>query len=302
MSKSSGITEFVKLVSLKEQYDSLKTLLTNKPLAPENARLFNTLISLMLHDNEGDLVDEKESLIKTLKKNRDIFIKQNQIIQTKDDLAKKLIGETSMLGLVEIAMLEDEVENALEQNQEYESYITNFDNLRGLYQQRIALQQDLLNYEGAWYSYEALNSLITFSDIPGYEVPDFSEIGEMLIEHLDSSFIATLDKQTYPWEFENDLSAIPETFQVKSNYPNPFNPTTRIPFDLPENSYVIMRLYNIRGQKVATLTQNHFIAGSHTLNYNGSHLSSGIYILKTMIQNNVTKDRYAFTSKMTLVK
>ncbi len=84
---------------------------------------------------------------------------------------------------------------------------------------------------------------------------------------------------------------IPEKFQVHPCYPNPFNSTTNIRFDLPESGLVKINIYNINGKLISTLNNSIMSAGYkqitwNTQNYSGSNLSSGIYIIKIEMNTN----------------
>lgn len=92
----------------------------------------------------------------------------------------------------------------------------------------------------------------------------------------------------------NELESM--TFELSQNYPNPFNPSTVISFSLPMASDVVLKVYNAFGQEVAVLADNSFSAGAHTVSFNGSELSSGIYFY-SLIANNQT-----ITRKMMLLK
>lgn len=72
------------------------------------------------------------------------------------------------------------------------------------------------------------------------------------------------------------VADIPSDFKLYQNYPNPFNPTTTIEFDIPEQSKVILRVYNILGQEVATLVNEELNAGRYEVKFNGSSTSGGI--------------------------
>ena len=77
-----------------------------------------------------------------------------------------------------------------------------------------------------------------------------------------------------------DNPEIPTEFIIGQNYPNPFNPTTVISWQLAVGSYVDLSVYNLLGQKVATLVLGKMPAGYHEVEFNGQNLSSGIYIYK----------------------
>jgi len=99
----------------------------------------------------------------------------------------------------------------------------------------------------------------------------------------------------------SDESLIPKEFALYDNYPNPFNPTTQIAVDLPEAATTEITVWNIMGQKVATLYSGDLRAGHHTVNfngrdYNGKQLTSGMYLYR------VAAGKYNATKKMTLMK
>jgi hypothetical protein len=100
---------------------------------------------------------------------------------------------------------------------------------------------------------------------------------------------------------DNNNSVLPIVTQLNRNYPNPFNPETTISFDLKDNSYVNINIYNVKGQKVKTLVNENLNRGQHSVLWNGKdenqkNVSSGVYFYRM-----TTKD-YSSTSKMLLIK
>ena len=81
-----------------------------------------------------------------------------------------------------------------------------------------------------------------------------------------------------------------------TNYPNPFNPSTTISYSIPTNSMVQLVVYNIRGKKVATLVNEKKLAGFYTVNFDGSDLSSGVYL------SALTTGKQVLFQKMMLLK
>lgn len=85
-------------------------------------------------------------------------------------------------------------------------------------------------------------------------------------------------------------------FQVKQNYPNPFNPSTKIEFVLSKAGDVRVEIYNLVGQKIATLMDEKLTAGEHSIVWDAKNVASGVYFYKVQL-NNVSKTR-----KMVLMK
>ena len=72
----------------------------------------------------------------------------------------------------------------------------------------------------------------------------------------------------------------PLSYELGQNYPNPFNPSTVINYSIPENGLVVLNVYNLLGEKVATLVNKVQEAGKYEVSFNASNLASGIYIYK----------------------
>jgi hypothetical protein len=88
----------------------------------------------------------------------------------------------------------------------------------------------------------------------------------------------------------------PVEFTISQNYPNPFNPSTTLQFGIPEASNVKLEVFNMLGQKVATLVSEKLQAGYHTARFDAGGLSSGVYIYQIQAGN------FTQTKKMLLIK
>jgi len=88
----------------------------------------------------------------------------------------------------------------------------------------------------------------------------------------------------------------PVAFTVEQNTPNPFNPSTTINFSIPSAAHVTIYVYNVAGQKVDTIAREFMSAGSHSVTWNASGLSAGVYFYT------VKAGGFAKTIKMTLLK
>ncbi|MBN1291014.1 MAG: T9SS type A sorting domain-containing protein [Candidatus Latescibacteria bacterium] len=86
------------------------------------------------------------------------------------------------------------------------------------------------------------------------------------------------------------------TFAVNQNTPNPFNPTTTINFSAPEAGIVNIDVFNVAGQKVDTIVSDFLSAGNHSVTWNASGLSAGVYFYS------VKSGNFSKTMKMTLLK
>jgi hypothetical protein len=129
------------------------------------------------------------------------------------------------------------------------------------------------------------------------------QIGNVCIprnQHLEVNAYY-VNTATYGVDVDPDESLIPKKFALYDNFPNPFNPTTQIAVDLPEAASTKITVWNIMGQKVATLHSGDLSAGHHVVNFdgrdqNGKQLTSGMYFYR------VTAGKYNAIKKMTLLK
>ena len=85
-------------------------------------------------------------------------------------------------------------------------------------------------------------------------------------------------------------------YSMQANYPNPFNPSTRIDVSMKEAGVADLRIYDIRGAEVAVLNNSYLPAGNHSFTFNGSNLAAGVYIAKFIVNGAM------YTQNMTLIK
>ncbi|HEY9165244.1 MAG TPA: choice-of-anchor D domain-containing protein [Candidatus Kryptonia bacterium] len=91
-------------------------------------------------------------------------------------------------------------------------------------------------------------------------------------------------------------NGIPASYGLSQNYPNPFNPTTVINYQLPMNSHVTLRVYDVLGREVVTLVNENESAGYKSVNFNASNLPSGVYFYR------IQAGTYSATKKLLLLK
>ena len=182
--------------------------------------------------------------------------------------------------------------------------------------------QNLVNFQGTSYAdlaawqatgndANSVSKAVSFASatdlhIAGSSIGDIDLAGTP-IEGITMDIDGDTRSTTVPYKGADESDAIvvaidenanqmPESFKLHQNYPNPFNPTTTIAFDLPEASTVKLVVYNMMGQQVATLKNESMQPGFYNVNFNASHLASGVYIYR------IEANRFSALKKMTIVK
>lgn len=91
-------------------------------------------------------------------------------------------------------------------------------------------------------------------------------------------------------------SSLPNTFRLWQNFPNPFNPTTTISFDIPSPTHVSIKVYNLIGEEVAKIVDENMGAGSYSKSLNAASLTSGVYFYQ------LNAGQFSETRKFVLLK
>lgn len=116
-----------------------------------------------------------------------------------------------------------------------------------------------------------------------------------------SNIDSAIAKFNFGTDIDDDDQSLPEEFSLAQNYPNPFNPTTEISFSLPQAAPANLSIYNINGQRVATLIDNELPAGEHIVEWDGRNnhsesVATGIYFYR------LQAGTFNETRKMLMVK
>ena len=159
--------------------------------------------------------------------------------------------------------------------------------------------------------------ILTPSALPGWvkvkeEFVSINEISPASGETAVLTFAVSLDA---PLNSEEELSfliqtkegktlnktfsvkvTLPDKFELNQNFPNPFNPSTVISFSIPSEVKVILKVYNILGEEVQTLVNEVLKPGVHNIDFNASHLASGVYFYR------IDAGNYTSLKKMILMK
>jgi hypothetical protein len=94
----------------------------------------------------------------------------------------------------------------------------------------------------------------------------------------------------------------PFEFGLEPNYPNPFNPTTRIKFDLPEPGLVSLVVYDVLGREIARLAEGQYEPGYHSATWNAGSVSSGVYFARFTVADAAGAVRFTKVNKLVLTK
>jgi hypothetical protein len=137
------------------------------------------------------------------------------------------------------------------------------------------------NYGKQWVK-QSLNKGTTISDIK-FITPDIGwAIGNSgLIIHTVNGGVTLVQVDNVQ----------PYSFQLYQNFPNPFNPSTHIEYQLPHQGFVSLRIYDMLGREVTTLVNEEKAAGTYSLYWNALQYSSGVYFAVLECHNNISAMR-----------
>lgn len=130
----------------------------------------------------------------------------------------------------------------------------------------------------------------------GFYTPanDLSTAGKNLLQNVISYVLKSTGVTAV--NESDEANTIPNKFELNQNYPNPFNPSTIIKYQLPSESFVTIKIYDLLGKEVATLVNENKSAGNYQINFDAGKLTSGMYIY-TISANNFVQSK-----KMLLMK
>ncbi len=124
------------------------------------------------------------------------------------------------------------------------------------------------------------NSTVTYSDINVVNGTTYWYYVTANYDEGESPASNTVSATPFDPSGIYDKKQIPKEFAIYQNFPNPFNPTTNIRYDLPKSANVNIELFNTLGQKIITLVNTPKTAGYHTVKFDASELSSGVYLYR----------------------
>ncbi len=162
------------------------------------------------------------------------------------------------------------------------------------------------NGDESLYTYENYVSGEWVSDYQyAYEYDSNNKLSVQIYKSWDGTVWVNNSRTTYTYELvtgiEDDANLISD-YHLYNNFPNPFNPTTKIEFSLLNKSQVTLKIYNLLGKEIATLVNGEVESGLHSIDFNATSLSSGVYFYKIDVISSNGKNLFSETKKMILLK
>lgn len=161
----------------------------------------------------------------------------------------------------------------------------------------ILVSDDMTNWTSAYVGRRSTGEYVR------YQFPVvFGKYVKLLIHGQDNTwaqlveFEVLFDSKVGFQTEEVQVAAVPQEYALESNYPNPFNPTTTIHFQLPQDGFVTLSVYNMVGQKVATLLNGQVSAGYHSVTWEAGEYPTGIYLYR------IEAGEFKQTKRMVLLK
>ena len=115
--------------------------------------------------------------------------------------------------------------------------------------------------------------------------------------------VTVMDSQSTVVLKISSVSDVPAHYSLALNYPNPFNPSTVISYDLPEDSHVTLKIYNLLGQEVQSLISEVQSAGFKRMSFNAEKIPSGVYFYRLQaVSMRHPGNKFSGTGKMILMK
>lgn len=271
-----------------------------------------------LRDMRNSLLLDKENLTQEKLEYDRIRLELKDLLSDPDFLTALEVQKTKRSAKIELELasqyldLIDMEERFI--NNEFQEIISESDELL-TYANNQDLRKSILSLK--MYSQEKkgdfLEALETLNSIEGikpdkeiaegtYQPTDFSSVRFYLEEMAGLKPDRTL-YNTYPAldyspgrNIEGGNESKPTNYRLIKAYPNPFNPSTNISFDLPERSLVNVAVFDINGRLISLLANGQMNAGTHTLRFDANGAASGVYIIRAQLGNT------QFFDKVTLIK
>lgn len=162
----------------------------------------------------------------------------------------------------------------------------------GIFPLRLALNSD-----GSFESIKDItNRAVRVYGIAAEDINEDGVVDIVASDQVNSTNNLLLLVGSIETSISRELSIMPTAFDLNQNYPNPFNPSTNIKFTVPRNAHVVLKVFNVLGEEVATLVNKRMSPGNYNANFDAKNLTSGIYFYTLF------SDNFIQTKKMLLLK
>ncbi len=143
----------------------------------------------------------------------------------------------------------------------------------------------------------AVTGTPTYTDkLPGTGAPNWYVVTAVNRNSVESDASNFVETEILTSTEESDVFELPKQIVLEQNYPNPFNPSTKITFSVPNAEQLTLKVYDMLGREVAVLANGLFNSGSHSVQFDASRFSSGIYFYT------LQTSQVSITKRMVLLK
>jgi hypothetical protein len=141
--------------------------------------------------------------------------------------------------------------------------------------------------DNAWHVYsvrlDSAELWTSYSNGDGSIDADYVTLDALMFFAADQSgdriiYLDAIKAITIADPIEPAIAHLPETFSLYPNYPNPFNARTTLNYDVPQDAYVNISIYDVQGHRISTLVNSQLSSGSYTLSWHCAAVPSGMYI------------------------
>lgn len=210
--------------------------------------------------------------------------------------ASQIVGEAAILLEVEDAINAEKFTRVRQLYDKYSPYVQNKDTRLAFLQALVLMYEHKAEYGKAVGAIEQIEQMQPDFDMQEDWLPvDMLYIKDQFLRLAKEKEQSVIFEKNLPGS-RDERNTLPDNFSVSSAYPNPFNPSTNISFDLPSSSKVRIEVFDITGRLVSVLTNQVYEAGSHQVVFNAKGLATGTYIVKANLAGTVK------TQTITLVK
>ncbi|MEQ9308001.1 MAG: T9SS type A sorting domain-containing protein [Balneolaceae bacterium] len=279
-------------LSVRKEIITLIGQIQNDPVANDIPKKLNGLIGYYnaLPKNNRSEFDHVKSMIKG-------FVSEAHMNGGSVSQNERLASETALMLEANQLLIEGMPDQAFSKIESANGKFSNIDVEREAgFVEAEALTQ-LGEYVKAIKVYEKLTILSERGVDPRNTRTGFTDEIQALEELIEESKVGTEaeDSKVKP-NSEITKEVLPTEFKLNAAYPNPFNPSTVLSFELPEAGKVRVDVYDISGRLVSVLTNQNFQAGVHSLTLDASNLASGVYLVRADIAGTLQ------SQKITLIK